>query len=108
VSVKIRSVTGTQGLKPGDPPWWRRFGASWWQDWTGILRPRQHNWSDFALIEVSGEAEWCMGTAELNFALCGFHLRFTYYWPNETREGLKAAVREILAGENEDEKPTVN
>lgn len=96
--MDIRPVAGSDGLERGDPQWWRRFGVSWWQDWTGVLMPHRHNWSDFTVVHLSGEAEWCMGNAELCVALFGCHLRFTYYWPNENREELKRTARLVRAG----------
>lgn len=98
MSGDIKPVSGTSGLERGDPPWWRRFGVSWWQDWSGVLMPGRHNWSDFTLINVAGEAAWNMGTAEFAVALMGFHLRLTWYWPNENREDLKRMARLAQAG----------
>lgn len=97
MGVKVRAVPGTAGFARTDPPWWRRVGVSVFHDWGSFLFWRC-NWSDFTLIEVSGEIEWCMSNAELSAALFGFHVRLTYYWPSEMRDEMKAQARLIEAG----------
>jgi hypothetical protein len=96
--INARPIPGTADFQRGDPPWYRRFDVTIWQDWTDILFPARVNWSDFTLIQINGEAAWLMGTIELEFALLGFHIRFTYFWPNENREALKRDARLIEAG----------
>lgn len=96
--MQIEPIAGTRGCERGDPAWWRRFGVYWSQDWSGVLFPRRHNWSDFTLIRLQGELTWNMGTSELNIALLGFHVQFTYYWPSDNREDLKRTVRLFQSG----------
>lgn len=83
-------------------PWWRRWSVTVREDWTGVLMPWKHNWSDFTLIEVSGEVEQCFGTAELNVALLGLHLRLACWWPNARREQLHEEVEAMLREKDND------
>lgn len=95
--ASIASVPGTRGFQRGTPAWWRRFGFEWYHDWSSFLFWRV-NWSDFTLINISGEIEWHMGSSEVCLALLGLHVRFTYYWPNENREALTTTARLFEAG----------
>lgn len=97
MSISVRSVPGTSGFERGDPQWWRRFGFEWYHDWSSFLFWRV-NWSDFTFVHLACEAEWCMSNAEITAALLGFHVRFTYYWPSETRDDMKRTARLVEAG----------
>uniref|UniRef100_A0A6M3J721 Uncharacterized protein n=1 Tax=viral metagenome TaxID=1070528 RepID=A0A6M3J721_9ZZZZ len=96
--MEIRSVPGT-GAESAAKPWWRRFGAEVWQDWSGVLFFWRHNWSDFTLIQIMAECETMMGNATAELALIGFHLRLSWYWPNANRDGLLAQVEALKAAE---------
>ena len=99
MGVEARSVPGSESADL--PSWYRRFDLSWYQDWTGVLQPHRHNWSDFTLIQISAEAEWHMGTAEFILALLGVHVRLTWYWPNENRVQLVDMCEAFKRGELE-------
>ena len=89
------SVDGSDSMST--PAWWRRFGIEWWSDLDSLLWWRV-NWSNFTLVNVSGELEWLTGASEVEVALAGLHLRLTWYWPNEFRGDLDELVRNIEAG----------
>ncbi len=93
----IRSIPGSASRLPR--PWWRRFGVVTENDWPGIIHADRCNWSDFTLLNLSGECEWLMGNAEIALAVFGFHLTFTYFWPCAERDKLMAMKEAIERGE---------
>lgn len=96
-SVEMRAIPGTEHFPREQPPWWKRFGVAAWHDYDSFLFWRM-NWSNFTLIEVSGEIEWCVSNAEFELALLGLHVRLTYYWPSEERDALNRAARLVQSG----------
>ena len=99
MSVDVRRVPGSDSTT--QPPWYRRFGAECWNDWSSLQGPRHVNWSDFTLVHAGGEIEWHMSNAEFYVALLGVHLRLTYYWHSDKRDELIELVDAIERGETE-------
>lgn len=102
MSVKIRPSTGTADEDDAAKPWYRRLGFSWHHDWDSIYDAKNCNWSNFTIVTLEGEICWHMGTAEIEAALFGVHVRFTYYWANENREAMRKQVAEILGSVDSD------
>ncbi len=49
-----------------------------WHDWSGIFRPREHNWIDFDFIRVAAEYDRRFGNVEWHIAILGLHVRGTH------------------------------
>lgn len=67
-----------------------------WQDYGAFFFPRRHNWMDFTFIHLQFEGSPYKDSAEVNFALLGFHLNITKSWYSEIAERERRKVEETL------------
>ena len=104
--ISNRSVPGTSFDEDESKfPFWKRCQIWFTEDWSALIGGiftgyTDQNWTEFTLIQARAEVEWILSNAEINIALLGFHVRFTYFWPSKRRTEMMAQVDEFLLRHN--------